>query len=229
MRVTSSHLICLLMRGTLQREMVGKYSLRPKSERAHEFFVRFVFYVSPSQTLTQYADLLFKRFAQSTPEERRLDISFTIENSKHTYAVCPVRMTSNISRRLNLHYIVEDIPSDDIVEDIPSDDTDEDADFVSTTSSPISYTKAFTDGDHSTLSLLTHTEVEKVIGIMGLRACKMASDDEDSEMPGPSDAPVKPMKRKNVYPNLQHVKMTGQEAACENDRSRGLESFSFWR
>lgn len=100
MKATASHLICLLVKGTLPREMICNYNIRPKSERAHEFLIRYVFYFSPSQTLANFADLLFKRFAESTPAEGRLDVSFTIENTKHSYAICPYGEKSSISKQI---------------------------------------------------------------------------------------------------------------------------------
>lgn len=84
MKATASHLICLLTKGSLAREMIRNYNLRPRNERAHEFLIRYVFYVSPSQTITAHADMLFKQFIDATPAERRLQISFTIENPKHS-------------------------------------------------------------------------------------------------------------------------------------------------
>lgn len=89
MHATFAHLVCLLMRGTLQRDMINCYNNRSKKEPQHEFLTRFVFYTSPSHIVTRFADLLIKRFLTASPEERRLDISFTLENLKHIYSVCP--------------------------------------------------------------------------------------------------------------------------------------------
>ncbi|CAB3233524.1 unnamed protein product [Arctia plantaginis] len=79
-RAAASHVICLLIRGVLPKEMVTAYNFRPKNERAHEFLVRFVFQISPSSIAMRFADMLFERFISATPAERRLEISFTLEN-----------------------------------------------------------------------------------------------------------------------------------------------------
>nr|APG79111.1 hypothetical protein 3 [Hubei lepidoptera virus 4] len=102
MDFATSHLIILLSRGVLPREMILNYKNRPKGMRAHEFIVNFVFYVAPSAHLKQLADIIFTRLQQSSKEERLLEISFTIENPRHSYEICPAGMLSEISKRMHI-------------------------------------------------------------------------------------------------------------------------------
>lgn len=102
MKACTTHLICLLTKGVLQREMISNYNSRGRQERAHEFLVRFVFYVVPTPSLAAFAEMYFKRFEGMSPEDRRLEISFTLENSKHSYALCPAGTIGPVSRRLRI-------------------------------------------------------------------------------------------------------------------------------
>lgn len=102
MQACTTHLICLLTRGVIQRELIFGYNSRQSGERAHEFLIRHVFYVAPSTTMAAFAEMYYKRFEKMSPDERRLEISFTLENSKHSYALCPIGTLGPMSRKLKI-------------------------------------------------------------------------------------------------------------------------------
>nr|APG79106.1 hypothetical protein 3 [Hubei lepidoptera virus 5] len=168
LRATAAHLICLLMRGTLQREMIANYNARPKTERAHAFLIRFIFFTSPSHTVMQYANMLFDRFINATPEERRLEISFTIENSRHSYAVCPGEEIGEVSRYVRANCGVED-------EDLSNSDHESESNLSIGSRESTSYMELPDELVHHPSartsvrdSLLSHEEADQLISQLGL-------------------------------------------------------------
>lgn len=123
MQSCTTHLICLLTRGVIQRELIYGYNSRQPGERAHEFLIKHVFYIVPSITMTAFADMYYKRFEKMTPDERRLEVSFTLENSKHSYALCPVGTLGPISRKLKITCKERVLYISDVVADASTDDS----------------------------------------------------------------------------------------------------------
>lgn len=85
----TNYLVALLMKRELHREMLHAYTHRSdRSEDAHKFILRYTLYVAPSSVVEAYGDLLFKQYIAMTKEERAMEVSFIIENAKHSYSIC---------------------------------------------------------------------------------------------------------------------------------------------
>ncbi|CAH2088649.1 unnamed protein product [Euphydryas editha] len=108
-----AHFALLIFRGGLSVEMIQAYNLARETQgvSAHTFIIRHCFLRAPTPDTQAYAEHMYKKFINASPEERATIIEYTVEDFEHQYELS--REEVDLAERWDIQ---DTVPEEEIVD-----------------------------------------------------------------------------------------------------------------